>query len=56
MNQRWLIRMAQWVRNPPGWQRVMLYLAVIAACLSIAGYEYFFGWPEWLTVNPPPKP
>ncbi|WP_434621640.1 hypothetical protein [Tabrizicola sp. M-4] len=48
MNPIWLIRMAQWVRNPPSPQRVKLVFGVIALCLLIFGYEWLFGWPEAL--------
>jgi predicted acyltransferase len=47
----WLVRAKRWVQNPPSEARVRLVLGVIALCLIIAGYEWAFGWPEWLTVN-----
>jgi hypothetical protein len=47
MNPMWLIRLAQWARNPPSPERVKLVLAVIAVCLLIFGYEALFGWPDW---------
>lgn len=47
----WLVRAKRWAQNPPSWGRVKLVFGVIAICLVIAGYEYLFGWPEWLTVN-----
>lgn len=25
--------------------------AVVVLCLLAAGYEYMFGWPDWLTPN-----
>jgi hypothetical protein len=49
MNMIWLLRMARWARNPPSPQRVKLVLGVIALCLVIFGYEWLFGWPDWLT-------
>lgn len=60
MDPAWLLRMARWVRNPPSPKKAMLIFGVIAACLLIFGFEYFFGWPEALTVEgkarlrPPP--
>jgi len=51
MNYRILLRMARLAQRPPSWQRVRLVLAIIAVCLLIAGFEYLFGWPAWLTVN-----
>ncbi len=51
MNPIWFLRMARWARHPPSARRVILVLSVIAICLALFGYEYFFGWPEWLTPN-----
>lgn len=48
MNPIWLIRMAQWARNPPPPQKVKLVFGVIALCIVIFGIEWLFGWPEWL--------
>lgn len=48
MNPMWLVRMAQWARNPPSPQRVKLVFGVVALCLLIFGIEWLFGWPEWL--------
>jgi len=52
MTPYWLLRLAQWARNPPGPARVRLVLIVIAICALVAGVEYFIGWPESLTVEP----
>ncbi|MGB3279935.1 MAG: hypothetical protein WBA92_12145 [Pseudorhodobacter sp.] len=52
MNYLWLLRMSKWVRNPPSPTRVKLVLGVILICLLVFGIEYFFGWPEALTLNP----
>jgi hypothetical protein len=51
LNHRWLMRMSQWARNPPSWQRVVFVLSIIAACLAAGLYEYFYGWPDALTVQ-----
>ncbi|MFN3724144.1 MAG: hypothetical protein ACK4VZ_13985 [Paracoccaceae bacterium] len=51
MNPIWLLRMAKWVRNPPSWARVKLVVGVVVACFVIFGIEYFWGWPEALTVQ-----
>ena len=60
MNPMWLVRASQWVRNPPSMARVLLVFGIVALCLALAGYEHFFGWPDWLTTNNPrirvPKP
>ncbi len=48
MNPRWLWRMSKWARNPPSPARVKLFLAILAICLALGGYEYFWGMPEWL--------
>lgn len=47
----WLLRAKQWAQNPPSADRVRLVFAVVAVCLLVAGYEWTFGWPEWLAVN-----
>ncbi len=47
----WLVRAKRWAQNPPSPGRVRLIFAVIGFCLLIAGYEWVFGWPEWLAVN-----
>jgi hypothetical protein len=49
--QAWLLRASRWARNPPSEGRVKLVFGVIAFCLLIAGYEWMYGWPDWLTVN-----
>ena len=52
MNQMlWLMRAKRWVQNPPSEGRVKLVLGVVAICLVLAGFEWVFGWPDWLTVN-----
>jgi hypothetical protein len=54
MRMTWFLRMARWARRPPSWQRVLLVVSVIAISLVIAGVEWLFGWPEWLTVDRSP--
>jgi hypothetical protein len=49
--QVWLARASRWARHPPSEGRVKLVLGVVALCLLIAGVEWIFGWPDWLTVN-----
>jgi len=51
MNPIWLLRMVRWVRHPPSPRMAMLSLTVILACLLLAGAEWLWGWPDWLTVN-----
>lgn len=51
MNLTWLLRMAKWVRHPPSPKKAMLIMVVVALCFLIFGIEYFFGWPEALTVE-----
>ena len=55
MNPIWLLRMAQWARNPPSAGRVKLVFAIIVLCLILFGIERLFGWPEWLTPNRVPR-
>lgn len=47
----WLMRAKGWARNPPSEGRVKLVFGVIAICLVLAGLEWAFGWPDWLTLN-----
>lgn len=49
MNPLWLLRMTRWLRHPPSKKRVMLALAVVAACLALYALERWIGWPEALT-------
>ena len=51
MNPIWFIRMARWVRHPPSPRTVAIWVGVIAVCLAVAGAEWLWGWPDWLTVN-----
>ena len=47
----WLMRAKRWAQNPPSADQVKLVFGVIAICVVIAGYEWAFGWPEWLTLD-----
>ncbi|MCU0827499.1 MAG: hypothetical protein MUE52_08835 [Tabrizicola sp.] len=47
----WLVRAKRWAQNPPSEGQVKLVFGVVAICLALAGYEYLFGWPEWLTPD-----
>ena len=49
----WLVRAKRWAQNPPSPLRIKIVFATIAICLLIFAYEYFFGWPEWLTTTNP---
>ncbi|EBA02905.1 lipoyl synthase [Rhodobacterales bacterium HTCC2150] len=51
MNFRHLLRMSRMARRPPSWQKVVLVFSVIGICIVLASFEWFFGWPEWATVN-----
>ncbi|MFT6605562.1 MAG: hypothetical protein ACRBBK_01485 [Paracoccaceae bacterium] len=55
MNPRWFLRASKLARNPPSWKRVVLGAAVIAMCLALVGVEYFIGWPDFLTLDRPPR-
>ncbi|MCR9125835.1 MAG: hypothetical protein NXH82_06870 [Rhodobacteraceae bacterium] len=52
MNLYWLLRMAQWARNPPSARQVLLAFAVIAVCLVLFGLERFGYWPDWAQTQP----
>jgi hypothetical protein len=47
----WLIRVKRWAMRPPSEGRVKLVLGVVAVALLLAGLEWAFGWPDWLTPN-----
>ncbi len=55
MNWRWLMRAAMWVRNPPSPQRVKLFAGLVALCILIGLVEYFGYWPDWATLDRPPR-
>lgn len=52
MQYRWLFRMAKWAHTPPGTGRVLLVLAIVAACLVFYGIERFIGLPDWMAIEP----
>ena len=52
-NLIWLLRASRWARTPPSAKRVKLVLAVIAACVAIAGMQHFGLWPDWATMDRP---
>lgn len=54
-NMNWLLRMSQWVRNPPSPRRVKLVVGVIAACVVIVLIEWLGFWPEWATIERTPR-
>jgi hypothetical protein len=47
----WLVRAKRWAMRPPSEGRVKLVLGVVAVALLLAGLEWAFGWPDWLTPN-----
>jgi hypothetical protein len=51
MNMRWMLRMKRWTQRPPSWGRVKFVFAIILACALIYAFEYFYGWPEFLTLD-----
>lgn len=52
MNHHWLFRMARWARNPPSEGRVKFVIAIILACIALFGIEYFWGLPDWMSMEP----
>lgn len=50
---RLLIRAKRWAANPPSTRFVVMVLCIVAGSLAIAGIEWLWGWPDWLTVNAP---
>lgn len=53
MNPRWLLKAKRWAQRPPSMRQVIFYGTIVAACLALAGVEWIWGWPDWLTVNSP---
>jgi hypothetical protein len=47
----WLIRMKRWQQKPPSWGHVKLVFGIVLACALLYAYEYFYGWPEFLTLD-----
>ncbi|MCB6177194.1 hypothetical protein LHP98_03520 [Rhodobacter sp. Har01] len=48
---RWMMKAKRWAQKPPSARQVAMYGGVIAASLLIAGIEWLWGWPAWLTVE-----
>lgn len=48
---RVLIRMKRWAQNPPPMRKVIFVFSIIAACLALFAFEFFIGWPDFLTVE-----
>jgi len=53
---RLLIRAKRWAANPPSERMVLMVLGIVALGLALAGIEWLWGWPDWLTVNSSPRP
>ena len=52
---RWLMRARLWVARPPSPARIKLVFGIIGVGLILAGIEWIWGWPDFLTVNPPQR-
>lgn len=51
----WLMRMKRWAQNPPSKRRVQLVFGVVALCVAIVLVEYFYGWPDALSLENKPQ-
>ena len=51
----WFLRMSQWARNPPSLRQALMIAAIVLVGLGLAGIEWIWGWPDWLTVNRVPR-
>lgn len=49
--ERMLLRMAKWARNPPPLRQVLIWAAVLAICLALAGTEWLGLWPDALQLD-----
>jgi hypothetical protein len=63
MPLHFLLKMMRWLRHPPPRHMRLLIAVVFCIGASLALIEYFFGWPDALTVDPrmrtigrPPQP
>ena len=52
---RILVRMARWVRRPPSLAHVLIAAGVVALAALLYAVENTVGWPEALTIEPPPR-
>lgn len=52
---RLLLYMSRWSRERPRKPLIITVCVVAAAMILILGIEYFFGWPEMLSVNKLPS-
>jgi hypothetical protein len=52
MNMLWLLRMKRWADNPPSCGQVKLVFGILLASALLYAYEYFYGWPDFLTLEP----
>jgi hypothetical protein len=55
MPMGWFLRMFMWVRNPPSRNMRRVIAVVGVTAIVLVAWEYFFGWPEALTVNRIPR-
>lgn len=51
----WLLRMSRWARKPPSLRQALVIAAIVLVGLGLAGIEWIWGWPDWLTVNRVPR-
>ena len=49
------LRLALWLRRPPSRATRRIIAGVAVTGLVLVGIEYFFGWPDALTVNQPTR-
>lgn len=52
---RLFVRMALWARRRPSKEWMIAAAAVLALAAVLGTIEHTVGWPDWLTVNKPPR-
>jgi len=52
---RLLLRLVQWLRDPPSRQHLWIIGATLVVVVVVALFEWGFGWPEALTVDRGPR-
>lgn len=55
MNMHWLLKMAEWARNPPSKKQVIIAGVAAAVVLMIVGVEWLGLWPDWARVQHVPR-
>jgi len=50
-NLRLLLRMKRLTQRPPSWKMVKFVFGILLVCALMYAFEYFYGWPDFLTLD-----